>query len=96
MTSATRSDSVGVMAIPRHLLQQLLMLDEAERLEIAHLLLESVDAWMDREMSDDEREKLDAALDRAIAQADAGQGILVEQAIAEIRARRMARARAAR
>lgn len=37
MTSATRSDSVGVMAIPQHLLQQILLLDEAERLEIADL-----------------------------------------------------------
>jgi hypothetical protein len=84
------------MAVPQQLLQQLLSLDESVRLEIAHTLLESVGPWMDREMSDDERERLNAALDRSIAQADAGQGIPVEQAIAEIRARRAARARAAR
>jgi hypothetical protein len=66
------------------------------RLEIAHVLLESVDAWVDREMSDDEREKLEAALDRAIARADAGQGILAEHVFSEIRAKRAARARAAR
>ena len=66
------------------------------RLEIAHTLLESVDASVDHEMSDDERKRLDAALDRSIAQADAGQGIPVEQAIAEIRAKRAARAREAR
>jgi hypothetical protein len=84
------------MAVPQQLLQQLLALDESVRLEIAHTLLKSVDAWVDLEMSDDEREKLDAALDRSIAQADAGQGIPVEQAIAEIRAKRAARARAAR
>jgi len=66
------------------------------RLEIAHTLLESVDARVDLEMSTDERKRLDAALDRSIAQADAGKGIPLEQAIAEIRARRAARARAAR
>jgi hypothetical protein len=84
------------MAVPQQLLQQLLALDESVRLEIAHTLLESVGAWVDREMSDDERERLDAALDRSIAQADAGHGIPVEQAIAEIRAKRAARARVAR
>jgi hypothetical protein len=84
------------MAVPQQLLQQLLALDESVRLEIAHTLLESVDPSVDREMSNDERERLNAALDRSIAQADAGQGIPVEQAIAEIRARRAARARVAR
>jgi hypothetical protein len=84
------------MAVPQQLLQQLLVLDEAVRLEIAHTLLESVDAWVDSEMSDDERKKLDAPLDRSIAQADAGQGIPAEQVIAELRARRAAHARAAR
>lgn len=82
--------------MPQQLLQQLLALDESVRLEIAHTLLESVDPWVDRAMSDDERQKLDAALDRSLAQADAGQGIPVEQAIAEIRARRSARTRVAR
>jgi hypothetical protein len=84
------------MAVPQQLLQQLLALDETVRLEIAHTLLESVDAWVDHGMSDDERKRLDAALDRSIAQAEAGQGIAVEQVIAEIRAKRAARARAAR
>jgi hypothetical protein len=37
------------MAVPQQLLQQLLALDESVRLEIAHTLLESVDAWVDRE-----------------------------------------------
>ena len=84
------------MAVPQQLLQQLLALDEAARLEIAHILLESIDAWVDGEMSDDERERLDAALDRSLDQADRGQGIPAEQVFAEIRARRAARARAAR
>ncbi|HEX3476169.1 MAG TPA: hypothetical protein VHT91_14185 [Kofleriaceae bacterium] len=84
------------MAVPQQLLQQLLALDESVRLEIAHALLESVDAWVDDGMSEDERKRLDAALDRSIAQAEAGQGIPVEQVIAEIRAKRTTRARAAR
>ena len=84
------------MAVPQQLLQQLLALDESVRLEIAHALLESVDAGVGDQMSDDERKRLDAALDRSLAQAEAGQGIPVEQVIAEIRARRAARARAAR
>ena len=84
------------MAVPQQLLQQLLALNESVRLEIAHRLLKSVDAWVDHEMSDDERKRLDAALDRSIAQADAGQGIPVEKVIAEIRAKRAARARRAR
>jgi hypothetical protein len=84
------------MAVPLQLLQELLALDDAARLEIAHALLESVDAWVDGGMSDDERKKLDASIERSIAQSDAGQGIPIEQAIAEIRARRSARGRAAR
>ncbi|MBC7975014.1 MAG: hypothetical protein H7138_08520 [Myxococcales bacterium] len=84
------------MAVPQQLMQQLLALDESVRLEIAHTLLDSVDEAVDDGMSDDERARLNAALDLSIAQADAGQGIPVEQAIADIRARQAARARAAR
>lgn len=80
------------MAIPQHLLQQLLALDESVRLEIAHILLESVDAWVDREMSDDERKRLDAALDRSIAQADTGQTVPADEVFQALRARRTARA----
>lgn len=83
------------MAVPPQLLQQLLALDESVRLEIAHALLASVDSDDDG-MSNAEREKLHASIERSIAQSDAGQGIPVEQAIAEIRARRAARARGAR
>jgi predicted transcriptional regulator len=80
------------MAIPQDLLQQLLALDESVRLEIAHILLESVDAWVDREMSDAERKRLDAALDRSIAQADAGQTVPADEVFQALRARRAARA----
>ena len=84
------------MAVPQQLLQQLLALDESVRLEIAQTLLESVDAAADDGMAPEDREKLDAAIERSIAELNAGQGIPLEQAIAEIRAKRAARARAAR
>ncbi len=83
------------MAVPPQLLQQLLALDESVRLEIAHALLASVDPDDDG-MSNAEREKLHVSIERSIAQSDAGQGIPVEQAIAEIRAKRAARARGVR
>ena len=43
--------------------------------------------------SDLERSNLSAAIARSIAQFEAGQGIPVEQAIAEIRAKRASRSR---
>jgi len=84
------------MAVPQQLLRQLLALDEPTRREIAQALLESIDAAGDNQLSDSEHNKLEAAIDRAIAQSDAGQGIPIEQAIAEIRARRAALGRVAR
>ncbi len=82
------------MAVPEQLLQQLLALDESVRLELAHALLDSVEA--EEEMSPAERAKLDAAIGRSIEELDAGKGIPIEQAIAEIRAKRAGRARATR
>jgi hypothetical protein len=84
------------MAVPQQLLQQLLLLDESVRRELAHALLESVDVWVDDGMTHDERVKLGASLDRSIAESDAGHGIPIEQAVAAVRARRAARAAAAR
>jgi len=55
------------MAVPPQLLQQLLALDESVRLEIAHALLASVDPSDDDGMSDAEREKLHASIERSIA-----------------------------
>ncbi|HEY0476281.1 MAG TPA: hypothetical protein VGD37_02090 [Kofleriaceae bacterium] len=78
--------------MPQQLLQQLLALDESVRLEIAHTLLESVDARVDQDMSDDERKRLDAALDRSIAQADAGQTVPFDEVMAALRAKRTTRA----
>ena len=82
------------MAVPQQLLKQLLALDEPVRLEIAHALLDSVDG--DDEMSPADRAQLDAAIARSIEELDAGKGIPIEQAIAELRAKRAARARATR
>ncbi|CAN5917701.1 hypothetical protein BH11MYX2_BH11MYX2_04560 [soil metagenome] len=82
------------MAVPQQLLQQLLALDESVRLELAHALLDSVE--VPDEMSPAERTKLDAAIARSIEELNAGKGIPIEQAIAEIRAKRAGRARATR
>jgi hypothetical protein len=83
------------MAVPQQLLQQLLALDEEVRRELGHALLDSVDTWNDDETSPEDRAKLDAVIAQSISESEAGVGIPVEQAIAEIRARRAARARAA-
>jgi predicted transcriptional regulator len=79
------------MAVPAGLLQQLLMLGESERVEIAHALLASVDADDDG-MNDADREKLYAAIDRSLAQADAGQTLPFDEVMAALRAKRTARA----
>jgi hypothetical protein len=84
------------MAVPQQLLQQLLALDENVRRELGHALLESVDTWVDDETSPEDQARLDAVIAQSIAESDAGLGIPVEQAIAEIRAKRAVRARATR
>jgi hypothetical protein len=66
------------MAVPQQLLQQLLALDESVRLEIAHALLESVDEAVDDNMSNEDRARLEAALERSLAQAAAGQTVPAE------------------
>ena len=84
------------MAVPQHLLQQLLALDEGARRELGHALLESVDTWVDDETSPEDQAKLDVVIAKSIAESEAGSGIPIEQAIAEIRAKRAARVREAR
>lgn len=81
------------MAVPQQLLQQLLALDEPVRLEIAHALLASVEGDDDDDgMTDADREKLYAAIDRSLAQADAGQTVPFDEVMAALRAKRTARA----
>ncbi len=80
------------MAVPPQLLKQLLALDESVRLELAHTLLDSVDEAVDDGMNDDERARLNAALDRSLAQADAGQTVPADEFFRELRARRADRA----
>lgn len=72
--------------------QQLLALDESVRLEIAHTLLESVDEGVDDDMSDEERARFEAALERPLAQADAGQIVPADEVFRALRAKRAARA----
>ena len=79
-----------VMAVSPALLKQLLMLDEHERVEIAHALLASVD---DKdELGDAERAKLHAAIEQSLAEVEAGQTVPFADVIASLRAKRLARA----
>jgi hypothetical protein len=75
------------VAVPKQLMDQLLALDEPARLEIAHTLMESVDSPED-DMSEDERERLYAALNRSFEQVAAGQTRPYEEVMAELRAKR--------
>ena len=84
------------MAVPQQLLQQLLALDENVRRELGHALLDSVDTWVDDDLSAENQKKLDAVIEQSIRESEAGLGIPVEQAIAEICAKRAARVCAAR
>lgn len=62
-----------MMAVSPALLRRLLLLGEQERVEIAHALLASVD---DKdEISDAQRVKLHAAIERSLAEIDAGQTV---------------------
>ena len=74
------------MSVPQQLLQQLLALDETVRLEIAHALLNSVDETVDDDMSDEDRARLEAALERSLAQADAGQTVPADEVFRALRA----------
>jgi hypothetical protein len=81
------------MAVPQQLLQQLLSLDEDVRLEIARALLDSVEGDdQDDGMSDAERAKLHAALQRSIEQCQRGETVPADEVFRELRAKRAARA----
>ena len=80
------------MAVPQQLLQQLLALEESVRLEIAYTLLESVDEAVDDDMSNEERARLEAALERSLAQAAAGQTVPADEVFRALRTKRAARA----
>ena len=82
------------MAVPDELLQQLLALDKPVRLEIAHALLDSVEGEDDGDgdgMSDAERAKLHAALQRSIEQCERGETVPADEVFRELRAKRAAR-----
>jgi len=76
--------------VPQQLLQQLLALDESVRLELAHTLLKSVDTPTD--IDEAERDRLYAALERSIEQADRGETVPFDDVMAALRAKRTARA----
>jgi predicted transcriptional regulator len=74
------------MAAPAKLLEQLLALGESQRVEIAHALLDSVD---DHDgLSETEREKLHAAIERSLKQVAVGEAVPLDEALAWLRARR--------
>ena len=77
------------MAVPALLLQQLLALDERERIELAHALLDSVND--SDEMSDGERARLHAAIEQSVNESEAGRMIPLNEALAHLK--RAARAR---
>jgi hypothetical protein len=60
--------------------------------QLGHASLDSEDTWVDDDLSPEDQKKLDAVIERGIKDSEAGLGIPVEQAIAEIRASRAARA----
>ncbi|HEX4417518.1 MAG TPA: hypothetical protein VH165_06445 [Kofleriaceae bacterium] len=78
--------------MPQQLLQQLVALDESARLEIAHALLKSVDEAVDVDMGDEERTRLETALDHPLAQAAAGQTVPADEVFRALRAKREAQA----
>lgn len=78
--------------MPQQLLQQLLSLDEDVRVEIAHALLDSVEGEHHDGMTDAERTKLHAVLQRSIEQCERGETVSADDVFRELRARRAARA----
>ena len=53
------------------------------RLEIAHTLMNSVDEAVDDDMSDEDRARLEAALERSLSQARAGQTVTADEVLDE-------------
>ena len=78
------------MTVSPALLEQLLRLDERERVEIAHALLASVDE--NDELGEAERAKLHAAIEQSLVEVEAGQTVPLADVIASLRAKRLARA----
>lgn len=74
-----------VMAVNQALIEQLMKLDDLERLEVAQLLLATVDDQDN--LADDERARLHAALDRSLKDADAGRLRDADDVLDELRAR---------
>lgn len=73
------------MAVNPVLLEQLMRLDEQERLEVVQLLLSTVDDQDN--LADDERARLHAALDRSVEDATSGRLHDAAAVLDELRAR---------
>lgn len=73
------------MAVNQALIEQLMKLDDRDRLDVAQLLLSTVD---DQDtLADDERARLHAALDWSLTDADAGRLYDADDILDELRAR---------
>jgi predicted transcriptional regulator len=59
---------------------------------MARSLASSPSLAVDDDMSDEERSRLEAALERSLAQADAGQNVPADEVFRALRAKRAARA----
>ena len=77
------------VAVSPALLEQLLVLGERERIEIAHALLASVDDKDDLTYAD--RAKLHAAIEESLEAVDAGTTVPLADVIASLRAKRVSR-----
>ena len=73
------------MAVSQALLDQLMDLDDKERLEVAQLLLATVDD--DDDLDDAERARLHAALERSLDDIKAGRVHDASDVLEELRAR---------
>ena len=73
------------MAVSQTLLEQLMRLDDLERLELAQLLLSTVDDGDD--LDEDDRVRLHAALERSLEDVRAKRVHDAADVIAELRAR---------
>lgn len=75
------------MAVSPVLLEQLMKLDDRERLELAQLLMSTVEDYDEDDLDEAETSRLHAALDRSLDDVKAGRVYDAAAVIDELRAR---------
>jgi hypothetical protein len=78
------------MAVSPTLLEQLMKLGRRERVAIAHALLDSVEE--EDALGDAERAKLHAAIEKSLAEVEAGQTVPLAEVLTSLRLKRLSRA----